>query len=158
MPLRQVNRFWGTTAWRSVATGFGAGFVPVVPGTAGTLLALPLWYWGDGWGTFHFAALGVVLVLAIPAAGAEMRVTGRKDPPTVVIDEVAGMLLAATAIPWGWRRALLLFLLFRFFDIVKFGPAAWADAREGPFYVVADDIVAGIYAHAAYRVIAWMAG
>ena len=74
----------------------------------------------------------------------------------MVIDEIAGMLLAATAIPWGWKHAAVLFLLFRFFDIVKFGPAAWADARRGPFYVLADDLAAGLYAHLAYRGLAWL--
>jgi phosphatidylglycerophosphatase A len=134
------------------------GFAPVAPGTLGSLLALPLWYWGGGAGSVHFGALAVVLLLSVPAARVEILETGRKDPPTVVIDEVAGMLLAATGIPWGWKPALMLFLLFRFFDILKFGPAAWADAREGAVYVVADDLAAGLYANLAYRGIAWLTG
>lgn len=106
----------------------------------------------------HFSALALVLLLSIPAARVEIRETGRKDPPSVVIDEVAGMLLASTGIPWGWKPAVLLFLLFRFFDILKFGPAAWANEREGAVYVVADDLAAGVYAHLAYRGIAWLTG
>jgi phosphatidylglycerophosphatase A len=124
----------------------------------GTLLALPLWYLGGGTGVAHFGMLAAVLLVSVPAARVEMRETGVKDPPSVVIDEVAGMLLAATGIPWGWKPALLLFLLFRCFDIVKFGPAAWADGREGAAYVVADDLVAGVYAHLAYRGILWLTG
>lgn len=158
MPIFQVKRFRGRVFFRAVATGFGAGFAPVAPGTFGSLLALPLWYWGGGTGSVHFGALAVVLLLSVPAARAEILETGRNDPPSVVIDEVAGMLVAATAIPWGWKSAVLLFLLFRFFDIVKFGPAAWANEREGPVYVVADDLVAGVYANLAYRGIAWMTG
>ncbi len=106
----------------------------------------------------HFSALALVLLLSIPAARVEIRETGRKDPPSVVIDEVAGMLLASTGIPWGWKPVVLLFLLFRFFDILKFGPAAWANEREGAVYVVADDLAAGVYAHLAYRGIAWLTG
>jgi len=87
-----------------------------------------------------------------------MAATGSPDPGSVVIDEIAGMLLAATGIPWGFRSALLLFLLFRIFDVFKFGPAAWFDGRKGPAYVVADDLVAGIYAGLAYRGIAWLTG
>jgi phosphatidylglycerophosphatase A len=158
MPILQVKRFRGRLAWRAVASGLGVGFAPVAPGTLGSLLALPLWYWGGGAGSVHFGALAVVLLLSVPAARVEMLETGRKDPPTVVIDEVAGMLLAATGIPWGWKPALVLFLLFRFFDILKFGPAAWADAREGAVYVVADDLAAGLYANLAYRGIAWLTG
>lgn len=144
--------------WRAVACGLGAGYAPVAPGTFGSLLALPFWYWGGGGGIVHFLALAVVLLLSVPAVRAEILETGKKDPPSVVIDEVAGMLLAATGIPWGWKPAVLLFLLFRFFDILKFGPAAWANEREGPIYVVADDLAAGVYANLAYRGIAWLIG
>ena len=156
--MRQVNRFRGATVLRIAASGFGVGYAPRIPGTLGTLLALPLWYWGGGGGPAHFAILGVVLLLAFPAAGAEMRETGRKDPPSVVIDEVAGMLLAATGIPWGWKPVLVLFLLFRFFDIAKWGPVAWLNAREGAVYVVADDLAAGIFANLACRGIFWLTG
>jgi phosphatidylglycerophosphatase A len=158
MPIFQVKRFSGTWILRAIASGFGVGFAPLVPGTLGALLAIPLWFLGGGSGIAHFGMLAAIVLISIPAAQAEMRATGRKDPPSVVIDEVAGMLLAATGIPWGWKQFLLLFALFRLFDIVKIGPAAWADAREGPVYVVADDLAAGIYANLAYRGIAWLTG
>jgi phosphatidylglycerophosphatase A len=158
MPIFQVKRFRGTLIFRAIATGFGVGFVPLAPGTFGTLLALPLWFWGGGTGPVHFGALVLLILLSVPSAQVEIRETGSKDPPSVVIDEVAGMLLAATGIPWGWKPALLLFLLFRLFDILKFGPAAWADRREGAVYVVADDLVAGVYANLAYRGVAWLTG
>jgi phosphatidylglycerophosphatase A len=87
-----------------------------------------------------------------------MEATGRADPGSVVIDEIAGMLLAATAIPWSARSAAILFLLFRLFDILKFGPAAWLNRREGAVFVVADDLAAGLYAALAYRGIGWAAG
>jgi len=143
---------------RVVATGFGAGRVPVAPGTAGTAVALPLWYWSGGWGVGHLLLLCAVLLLSVPAAREEMAATGSPDPGSVVIDEIAGMLLAATGIPWGFRSVLLLFLLFRIFDVFKFGPAAWFDKRKGPVYVVADDLAAGVYAGLAYRGIAWLTG
>ncbi|MHB1012809.1 MAG: phosphatidylglycerophosphatase A family protein [Desulfobacteria bacterium] len=143
---------------RAVATGFGAGRFPVAPGTVGTLVALPLWYWSDGWGVRHLLLLCGVLLLAVPAVREEMAATASSDPRSVVIDEIAGMLLAATGIPWGVRPVLLLFLLFRFFDVFKFGPAAWLDARRGAVYVVADDLAAGVCAGLAYRGIAWWIG
>lgn len=158
----QVNRFrenrWVRRGLRAVATGFGAGRFPVAPGTAGTLVALPLWYWSDGWGVRHLLLLCAVLLVSVPAAREEMAATGSPDPGSVVIDEIAGMLLAATGIPWGVRPVLLLFLLFRVFDVLKFGPAAWLDARRGAVYVVADDLAAGVYAGLAYRGITWLTG
>ncbi len=162
MGAAQVNRFrgnrWVVAGLRAIATGFGAGCAPFAPGTVGTLLCLPLWFWTGGSGPRHYLLLAALLAVAVPAAREEMAATGRKDPPTVVIDEIVGMLLAASGIPWGWRHAVGLFLLFRAFDIFKFGPAAWIDAREGPVYVVADDLVAGAYAALAYRGIAWLTG
>jgi len=154
----QVNRLPDNVVWRAVASGLGVGYAPVAPGTLGAMLALPLWYWGGGAGAIHFGALATVLVLSLPAARVEMRVTGQKDPSSVVIDEIAGMLLATTGIPWGWKSGLVLFLLFRLFDIVKFGPAAWMDSRDGATYVVADDLVAGLYANVACRGILWLTG
>lgn len=158
MSIFQARRFPGRVFWRAVASGLGVGFAPVAPGTFGSLLALPIWYWSGGSGSVHYGALALVLLLSVPAARVEIRETGRKDPPSVVIDEVAGMLLASAGIPWGWKPAVLLFLLFRFFDILKFGPAAWANEREGAAYVVADDLAAGAYANLAYRGIAWLSG
>ena len=143
---------------RAVATGFGAGRVPVAPGTAGSLVGVLLWYWSGGWGVRHFLLLGAIFLLAVPAAREEIAATRSPDPGSVVIDEIAGMVLAATGIPWSVRSALLLFLLFRVFDVFKFGPAAWLDARKGAFYVVADDLAAGVYAGLAYRGIAWLTG
>ncbi len=157
MAMGQVNRFRGVTVLRAAASGLGVGYAPFAPGTLGTLLALPLWYWGGGTGPIHFGALAVVLVVAVPAARAEMRETGTKDPPSVVIDEVAGMLVAATGIAWGWKTVVLAFLLFRLFDIVKRGPVGWINAREGAIYVVGDDVAAGLLANLACRGILWLA-
>lgn len=143
---------------RAVATGFGAGRVPVAPGTAGSLVGVLLWYWSGGWGVRHLLLLGAIFLLSVPAAREEIVATRSPDPGSVVIDEIAGMVLAATGIPWSVRSALLLFLLFRVFDVFKFGPAAWLDARKGAVYVVADDLAAGVYAGLAYRGIAWLTG
>ncbi len=155
--MGQVNRFRLEPLLRAVATGLGTGFFPVAPGTAGTLLALPLWYLTGG-GAPHLLLLALVLAVAVPAARAEIARTGREDPPTVVIDEVAGMLVATAGIPWGLRQAVILFLLFRFFDVVKFGPAAWLNRKQGPFFVIADDLAAGLYVQVAWRGVAWAVG
>lgn len=141
-----------------LASGLGVGYAPLAPGTAGTLLALPLWYAGGGRGAAHAILLAAVLLVSIPAVRAATEKAGKKDPSWVVIDEVAGMLVAATGIPWGWTSVVLLFVLFRLFDIFKFGPAAWMDARDGALYVVGDDLAAGVCANLAYRGIEWLMG
>ncbi|MBP2684128.1 MAG: phosphatidylglycerophosphatase [Deltaproteobacteria bacterium] len=162
MGTAQVNRFrgniWVRRGLRAVATGFGAGYFPVAPGTVGALACLPLWYWTGGEGPAHFLLLAGVLLLSVPAAREEMESTRENDPGSVVIDEIAGMLLAATWIPWSWKNALAVFLLFRFFDVCKFGPIGWIDAKKGPVPVVADDLAAGVCAALAYRGISWLIG
>lgn len=154
----QASRFRGRVVLRALASGLGVGYAPLAPGTFGTLLALPLWYLGQGHGAVHFGLLAGVLALSLPSASAERKATGRADPPSVVIDEVAGMLLAATGIPWGWEPVVTLFALFRLFDVAKFGPARWFDARDGAVYVVADDLVAGLLANLACRGLFWLIG
>ncbi len=162
MGTAQVNRFrgniWVRRGLRAAATGLGTGRVPVAPGTAGSLACLPLWYWTGGEGAAHWLLLAGVLLLSVPAAREGMESAGEKDPGSVVIDEIAGMLLAAAGIPWGWKNALTVFALFRLFDVWKFGPTAWIDAREGPVAVVADDLAAGALAGLAFRGISWLIG
>jgi len=162
MGTGQVNRFqenrWLRWWLRAVAYGFGAGRVPFAPGTAGTLLCLPVWYLTGGEGVAHFSVLALVLLISVPAIKEAVRYAGHSDPGAVVIDEIAGMLVAVTWIPWSWKSALGVFLLFRFFDVCKFGPMAWMDAKEEPFYVLADDVAAGICAGLAWRGIMWLMG
>jgi phosphatidylglycerophosphatase A len=74
------------------------------------------------------------------------------DPPWVVVDEAAGMLLALAAVPadaaapWHAAWVLAAFALFRLFDIAKPGPVGWADRRAGPLWVMLDDVLAGALA------------
>jgi phosphatidylglycerophosphatase A len=127
---------------RLIAGGFGAGYAPRAPGTAGSLLAL---------------LLGALLMLASPAAlplaalAATLgglwairaaRVEG--DPGWVVIDEVAGQWIAMLGLARPtWPGLLAAFLLFRLLDITKPGPIGWADRQGGAIGIMADDVIAG---------------
>lgn len=138
-----------------LATGFGAGLLPRAPGTWGSLLALAsceLLYRAAGLagiGGFAFAAV----VLGVPAAGRVARISGRKDPPEVVVDEMAGQALAlvllhaalpAAASPtMRWSLVALVFGLFRLFDIFKPGPIDRVQSLPGGWGVMADDLLAG---------------
>lgn len=131
-----------------IATGGGVGYLPKVPGTWGSLLALPLnllllrlssqGYW---------LALSLILLLAVYSAGAAEKILDRKDPGTIVIDEIIGMLIALIAVPAQPVIWLSAFLLFRFFDIAKPWPVSWADKHlNGGLGIVLDDVLAGAYA------------
>ena len=124
----------------------GAGYSPVAPGTAGSLVAaVGLWlipFSRVGLG----AALAAVVVVGIWASQRVEELLGRKDPGVIVIDEVAGMMVAVLLLPHTPGVLLSAFLLFRLFDIWKPFPAREAQALRGGFGVVVDDLIAGVYA------------
>ena len=140
-------------AW-VVGTFFGAGLLGPGPGTYGSVAAVLLWY-----GAAHLlhpragalalgtavTALGVTL-LGIPAATIVARESGREDPGHVVIDEVAGQLVALIAMPAQWPYALLSLVLFRFFDIVKPPPVRQMEALPPRTWIMIYDVAAGVLA------------
>jgi len=131
-----------------IALGFGAGLVPVAPGTAGTLLALPLWWTFGGAGdpVRLLAVLAFLFGLGVWACGVSGRDLGVADHGAMVWDEVVAFLLVLALVPddaW-WQAAA--FCLFRAFDIVKPAPIRQLEARfKGGFGVMIDDILAAGY-------------
>jgi phosphatidylglycerophosphatase A len=145
----------------AIATVGPVGHVPFAPGTAGSLAALPLLPGLAALrarsGLAYGVALVVVVGLAVWAAGRAEHALGGHDHSTIVIDEVAGVVVAGVLLPGTWAAAALAFALFRLFDVVKPFPADFIDARvRGGLGVVGDDVVAGVYAGLAGRVILWL--
>jgi phosphatidylglycerophosphatase A len=137
------------------ATGFGAGYSPVASGTVGTVVAIPIFILLSQWGTLGvLAGLTVIAVLGIPAADHMERSLGTSDPGKVVIDEIAGFLLAMAGSPVAVSHIVAGFFLFRFFDIVKPPPVRQAERYlRGGLGVVADDLLAGVYAWICLRLL-----
>ena len=139
-------------AWL-VATFFGAGRLKPGPGTWGSLAAAILWYCAlpaahlNSWtqAAITVAAVVAVTIIGIPAASIVERECGREDPGFVVIDEVAGQWLVLAATPLDMGHALVGFLLFRMFDIVKPPPARQLERLHGGTGIMLDDLAAGIY-------------
>ena len=140
-------------AW-ALATFFGAGYLKPGPGTYGSVAALLLWYAAAH--AFHpsqtvlalatlFAAL-VFTDLGIRASTIVARESARKDPSFVVIDEVAGQLIALIAMRPDWKHALLALVLFRLFDITKPGPIRRLEALPEGTGIMLDDVAAGAFA------------
>ncbi|MDO8519626.1 MAG: phosphatidylglycerophosphatase A, partial [Deltaproteobacteria bacterium] len=90
-------------------------------------------------------------------AGEAEKIYGAKDCQKIVIDEVAGQMLTFTFAAFTWQTALIGFILFRFFDMVKIFPANWAQKKlPGGFGVVGDDLVAGLQAAAVLYGLQWI--
>ena len=133
-----------------IATALGAGFLPVAPGTWGTLVAIPLaWALGRAGEPAFVAATLLITLIGSWAAGAYCEASGRHDNQQIVIDEVAGYLVTLLAVPRAPAELVAGFALFRIFDVWKPPPVRAIDRRvHGGFGVVADDLAAGVYAGA----------
>lgn len=131
-----------------IATFFGVGLVPMAPGTAGSLAALPLAYLiHAGAGHMGLLVAGVaVFFVGWWASAVYAASRGVEDPGEIVIDEVAGLWLLLSALKLTPESYLVGFLLFRFFDIVKPWPVSLADRRvKGGIGIMLDDMLAGFY-------------
>jgi phosphatidylglycerophosphatase A len=140
----------------TLATVGGVGYAPFASGTAGSLVVapfLPALAALRVRSPIVYAALVLGLVaVAIWSAGRAEEILGGHDHSRIVIDEVAGMVLAGAFLPATWLATGLAFVLFRLFDVVKPYPARAIDQGvEGGLGVVGDDLVAGIYAGLATR-------
>ena len=140
-------------AWATlVATFFGIGRVRPGPGTWGSLAAVMVWAAASFLiGPPHRAiatilAAAVVTIIGTPAATLVARASGGKDPQFVVIDEVAGQLVALVGVPLAWKSFLAGFILFRTFDIWKPFPIRWLERLPEGTGIVVDDLGAGLYA------------
>ena len=155
--LRRRSPDDGDALWPRSSAPFSAEFIatvgfagrsPKAPGTVGALAALPVaMLMADS-----HVATKIVVVIAVFALGTwasqtYAAATGKADPQEVVVDELAGCLLALIFVPWSFGWVLLAFVLFRAFDILKPGPIRWAEKKlSGGWGIMGDDLVAGLFA------------
>jgi len=132
-----------------LATGFGTGYGPIAPGTWGSLPGL-----GIAWGLDRFAGRWSVLggasffaLAGVWAAGRAEALLGEKDPGPVVVDEIAGQMVALLLLPMTPRVLLVAFLLFRVLDVWKPWPAHRLEGLAGGSGIMADDLMVGLYAN-----------
>ena len=141
--------------WVIVAAWGPCGFAPFAPGTVGTLGAIPLW-WALSWLALpaYLGAVAALFAVAVLAAHRAGPYWGVADASPIVIDEVAGYLVTMALVPWSWPYAILGFVLFRIFDVLKPWPASFFDRRvKNGFGVVMDDVMAGAWGLVAMQLI-----
>jgi phosphatidylglycerophosphatase A len=138
-----------------IATGCYSGYLPKAPGTWGTLVGLMLFLLLHGLSlpVYLFVVAGLFFVGSFAAGEAE-KILDTRDPGSVVIDEIVGMLITMVAVPMTPLTMALGFALFRIFDIVKPFPVNFFDQRfHGGLGIMLDDVVAGIYSLAILQLI-----
>lgn len=131
-----------------LALGFGAGLAKYAPGTAGSLVALPIFLlmlWLNP--IFYVAIVVLLFIIGVWCCGYSAGLLGVHDHPAIVWDEIVGMLITLFLLPATPVYLLLGFLLFRFFDIIKPWPIGWIDRRvDGGMGIMLDDVIAGLMA------------
>jgi phosphatidylglycerophosphatase A len=158
LPSTSSGQAAGTSHPRSplwatlIATCLGIGRLRPGPGTWASAATVLLWAALAQAVTpslrtpIAFTLAVLVMLIGVPAATRVARGSGAKDPQFVVIDEVAGQLVALIAVPLAWKSLLAGFILFRVFDILKPPPVRQLEALPEGTGIVLDDIAAGLYA------------
>ena len=137
-----------------LASGFGVGFIPIAPGTMGTLLAIPIYLF---FSAIPFPPYELTLIafffLASWISGSAQQYWRKRDDQRIVIDEMMGFFLTMLWVPKTFLFIFLGFILFRFFDIVKPPPIRRMERFRRGFGVVLDDVLAGVYANVLLHLI-----
>ena len=134
-----------------LASGFYVGKIPFAPGTIGTLVAVPIMfiYWNKGVGAQLLITLSVffiglwasTVIVGDTSEGEKSKI----DPDFVVVDEIAGYMVAMLGVPFNPLYLAIAFVLFRIYDIFKPPPIKWFENLPSGLGIMADDIVAGVY-------------
>lgn len=139
---------------KTISTFFFVGYLPLIPGTFGSIAGLGIFYLLNGisWPGYFLFVLGIML-LGLLTSGRMEKLLNRKDPGCIVIDEVMGMLIALSFLPVDPKIVILAFLMFRILDTLKPYPAGRLQNMHGAIGVMGDDLVAGVYANIVLQVI-----
>jgi len=154
------------------ATGAGVGYLPLVPGTWGTVLGVGIFLlFARMPPALYMLTIAALCALAAWASGRAEIIFGEKDSSRIVIDEIAGFLVTMALVPKFPGYLIIGFFAFRAFDILKPYPAGMIDRKwkaglggrtgshnSNGWAVVLDDLVAGVYANIAVRIIAAAVG
>lgn len=142
-----------------IATCGYLGYVPVAPGTFGSAAGL-LIYAAVRWSgspALELAVIALLFAVGVWSSNAAEKHLGGIDPAPIILDEVVGMLITLALIPVNITGAIVGFLLFRLFDVIKPWPANRLEALHGGLGVMADDAMAAVYGNVAMRLLVVLA-
>ena len=156
--MTRPNWKWLINPVHCLSLGFGFGLSPWAPGTVGTLLGVAIYLLIMDIDVLFYLSI-TLLIIGIGTAVAEYTseaLSGR-DHQAIVIDEIAGFLVACISLPPNWIYLLLAFILFRIFDITKPWPIDFIDQRiKGGAGIIGDDLMAGLYTLLCVQLLAFV--
>ncbi len=141
------------TVIKIISTFYYVGYLPLIPGTFGSLAAVGLYYLIKDSPLIYFTVTSAIIVLGFLVCSRAEEVFNKKDSRYIVIDEVAGMLIALSFLPYDIRLVIIGFLIFRLLDTFKPYPACALESLKGGAGVMADDIVAGLYTNIILQIV-----
>ncbi len=139
------------------ATFFYVGYAPVA-GSLASGVGLALAYMLSSFTLLHLFAIIIVSYIGFKVSAPMEEYTQAQDPSCIVIDEVAGVLVAFFLIPWSWPVAVIGFFLFRAFDMFKLYPVNLFEKDHKPSSIMLDDLIAGLYTNLTLQVAIRLAG
>lgn len=159
LQTQATRRVW-SNPWHFIAFGFGSGLLPTMPGTYGTLAAIPIYLLCKDLSPISYLIVTLLIsVFGMWLSEKVEREIGIHDYPGMNFDEIVGLMATLFMAPSGWFWVVLGFVLFRVFDIWKPGPIRWIDEHvHGGFGVVLDDLVAALFAWLTLQVTAFALG
>ena len=139
---------------KAIASVFFIGYLPLIPGTFGSMVGVGLFYLLKqvSQPVYFLFILGII-VLGLLTSGRMEKLLNKKDPGCIVIDELAGMLIALSFMPADLKIVFLAFLIFRILDTLKPYPAGRLQDLAGAAGVIGDDLIAGIYTNIVLQII-----
>jgi phosphatidylglycerophosphatase A len=142
----------------AIATVFKAGYIPIAPGTVGSIIGLLIFWLIKDYASFtiEMFVAAALFFAGVWASTIVEQVLERHDPGVVIVDEVVGMLVALMLLPPTITVMFLAFLLFRVFDIIKPYPARWCEQLSRGWGIMMDDVVAGLYVNVLIHIILWI--
>ncbi len=142
----------------AIATVFKAGYIPIAPGTVGSIIGLLVFWLIKDYTSFtiEMFVAAALFFAGVWASTIVEQVLERHDPGVVIVDEVVGMLVALMLLPPTITVMFLAFLLFRVFDIIKPYPARWCEQLSRGWGIMMDDVVAGLYVNVLIHIILWI--
>ena len=142
----------------AIATVFKAGYIPIAPGTVGSIIGLLVFWLIKDYASFtiEMFVAAILFFVGVWASTIVEQVLQRQDPGVVIVDEVVGMLVALMLLPPTTTVIFLAFFLFRFFDIVKPYPARWCEQLSRGWGIMMDDVVAGLYVNVLIHIALWI--
>jgi phosphatidylglycerophosphatase A len=158
-PIQPTAGFVFSHPVHLLAFGLGTGLSPLLPGTIGTLLAVPLYLimqYLPLWGYLSITA--ILLCCGIWICQYTTRALGVHDYEGIVWDELVGYLVTMCMAPHGWAWVVAGFVVFRFFDILKPWPVSWVDSHiMGGAGIMMDDVIAALYGFLVVQIAAlWL--